>query len=156
MEANVADGKYGKLVMSEPWGMPNPANTDPNQPRYIGVNQQGMAEGWDEPFTQVLRPVYKPFLMIAQPHSHNVAEYLYFIGGNPMDFEDFGAEIEFTIGQGADAEVYTITKTTWIYLPANLPHCPLEFKRVDKPIMFGHIMFAPGFASTTTFDPDKA
>lgn len=108
-----------------------------------------------EPFTQVLRPVYKPFLMIKEPHSHNCAEYLYFIGGNPMDFRDFGAEIEFVVGTGDEAETYIINSTTWVYLPANLPHCPLNFKRVDKPIMFGHIMFAPGFASTTNFDPNK-
>jgi len=35
-----------------------------------------------------------------------------------------------------------------VYVPGNLPHCPLNFKRVDKPIMFGHIMFAPTFDST--------
>lgn len=151
----MAGMKYEKLLMREPWGMVTKANEDPNQPVYVGINQQGMAEGWDEPFTQVLRPVYKPFLMIPQPHSHNTAEYLYFIGGNPMDFTDFGAEVEFVIGEGDDAETYTINSTTWIYVPASLTHCPLNFKRVDKPIMFGHIMFAPGFASTTSFDPDK-
>jgi hypothetical protein len=42
-----------------------------------------------------------------------------------------------------------------VYIPKGLPHCPLEFKRVDRPIMFGHVMFAPGFASTTSFDPDQ-
>ncbi|NLE10689.1 MAG: hypothetical protein GX630_04210 [Actinobacteria bacterium] len=151
----MADNKYEKLIQRQPWGVPNPANPDPDAPVYIGVNQKGMVEGWDEPFTQVLRPIYKPFRMIKEPHAHDCAEYLYFIGGNPMDFTDFGAEVELTIGLGDDAEVYTINSTTWVYLPANLPHCPLDFKRVDKPIMFGHIMFAPGFATTTGFDPDK-
>ena len=83
--------------------------------------------------------------MIPKPHSHNCAEFLYFIGGNPMDFADFGAEIEFVMGEGDDAETHTITSTTWIYIPKDLPHAPLDFKRVDRPIMFGHIMFAPGF-----------
>lgn len=151
----MAGGKYEKYFLREPWGIVTKANQDPDQPVYVGINQEGLAEGWDEPFTQVLRPVYEPFLMIKEPHSHSCAEYLYFIGGNPMYFGDFGAEIEFVVGAGDDAETYIINSTTWVYLPANLPHCPLNFKRVDRPIMFGHIMFAPGFASTTDFDPNK-
>ena len=65
-----------------------------------------------------------------------------------MNFKEFGAEVEFTIGEGADAEVHVITATTWVCIPPNLLHCPLNFKRVDKPIMFGHIMVAPTFDST--------
>jgi len=151
----VAGKKYDKLFLREPWGVLNRANPDPDQPVYIGVNQQGMAEGWDEPFTQVLRPIYRPYLMIPEPHRHNCAEFLYFIGGNPMDFRDFGAEVEFVIGEGEDAETYVIDRTTWVYIPKGLSHCPLNFRRVDRPIMFGHVMFAPGFAATTDFDPDK-
>jgi len=154
MEASVADSKYNKYVLRRPWGAPSAANTDPDQPVYVGINQETPAPGWDEPFTQVLRPVYKPSLMIPKPHAHNCAEYLYFIGGNPMDLSDFGAEIEFTIGEGDDAETFVIDSTTWVYIPKYLPHCPLNFKRVDRPVMFGHIMFAPGYASTK-LDPDK-
>ena len=77
-----------------------------------------------------------------------VAEILYFIGGDPMNFKEFGAEVEFTMGEGDNAETHIITSTTWVYVPSNVLHCPLNFKRVDKPIMFGHIMFAPTFAST--------
>ena len=63
-----------------------------------------------------------------------------------MNFEEFGAEVELTMGE--EREVHVITTTTWVYIPAKLLHCPLNFKRVDKPIMFGHIMFAPTFEST--------
>jgi hypothetical protein len=52
------------------------------------------------------------------------------------------------MGEGKDAETHIIKHTTWVYVPPNLLHCPLNFKRVDKPIMFGHIMFASTFAST--------
>jgi hypothetical protein len=104
--------------------------------------------GWDEPLTQVLRPIYRPFKMIPEGHRHNVAEILYFIGGDPMNFKEFAAEVEFTIGEGKDAETHLIKNTTWVYVPGIVLHCPLDFKRVDKPIMFGHIMFAPSFDST--------
>jgi hypothetical protein len=144
----VAKTKYDKYFLREPWGKPHIANPDPNAPVYIGIGQGAPVKGWDEPLSQVLRPIYQPFMMIPKPHVHSVAEILYFIGGNPMNFKDFGAEVELTMGEGADAEVYTINSTTWVYVPRNLPHCPLNFKKVDKPIMFGHIMFAETFEST--------
>jgi hypothetical protein len=144
----MADSKYGKYFLKEPWGIANRANPDPDAPVYIGIGQQKPVEGWDESMSQVLRPIYKPYLMIPKAHKHNTAEILYFIGGNPMNFKEFGAEVELTMGEGADEEVHVITKTTWVYLPKNVAHCPLNFKRVDKMIMFGHIMFAPTFEST--------
>lgn len=145
----MTETKYGKYFLKEPWGIIHPG-TDTNAPKYIGLGQEHPVAGWDEPLTQVLRPIFKPYKMIPEPHTHNVAEILYFIGGDPMNFEEFGAEVEFVIGGGDQAETHVITTTTWVYVPANVTHCPLEFKRVDKPIMFGHIMFAPTFNSTMT------
>lgn len=144
----MAESKYAKYVKREPWGIPNKANPDPDAPVYIGLGQQKPVEGWDESISQVLRPIYKAYNMIPKPHVHAYAEILYFIGGNPMNFKDFGAEVEFVMGEGKDAETFIINTTTWVYVPKNLPHCPLSFKRVDRPIMFGHVMFAPTFEST--------
>ena len=145
----MANGKYDKYFLKEPWGIIHPW-ADPDAPVYIGLGQEAPVEGWDEPLTQVLRPIYKPFKMIPEGHRHAIAEILYFIGGDPMNFKEFGAEVEFTMGEGEDAETHIITSTTWVYVPSNLLHCPLNFKRVDKPIMFGHIMFAPTYDSTFT------
>lgn len=139
--------KYGKYLLKEPWGIDHPG-TPPGAPVYIGLGQESPVEGWDEPLTQVLRPIYRAYKMIPAGHSHPVAEILYFIGGDPMNFREFGAEVDFTIGEGKDAETYTITSTTWVYVPAGLVHCPLDFRIVDKPIMFGHIMFSPTYQST--------
>lgn len=142
----MAESKYDKYILEEPWGIIHPG-TPPDAPVYIGIGQHEPVKGWDEPLTQVLRPIYRAFKFIPAPHQHKVAEILYFIGGDPMNFKEFGAEVKFTIGEGADAKEYIITKTTWVYVPSMVPHCPLEFTRVDKPIMFGHIMFAPSFDS---------
>ena len=139
--------KYGKYFLREPWGIDRPG-TPPDAPLYIGIGQEAPVAGWDEPLTQVLRPIYRAYKMIPEGHRHNVAEILYFIGGNPMNFKEFGAEVEFVMGEGDEAETHIITTTTWVYVPANVMHCPLEFKKVDKPIMFGHIMFAPFYNST--------
>jgi hypothetical protein len=143
----VADTKYGKYFLREPWGIIHPG-TPADAPVYIGLGQEKPIDGWDEPLVQVLRPIYRAYRMIPEPHKHNVAEILYFIGGDPMNFKEFGAEVEFVMGEGDDTETHVITSTTWVYVPANVAHCPLDFKRVDKPIMFGHIMFAPTFNST--------
>ena len=142
----MAEGKYGKYFLKEPWGIIHPG-TPPDAPVYIGIGQHERVKDWDEPLVQVLRPIYRPFFMIQQAHQHAVPEILYFIGGDPMNFKEFGAEVEFTIGEGKDAETHVIRNTTWVYVPGNVPHCPLNFKRVDKPIMFGHIMFAESFDS---------
>jgi hypothetical protein len=143
----MAETKYGKYFLKEPWGVVHPGSP-PDAPVYIGIGQKAPVEGWDEPLTQVLRPIYRAFKMIPEGHRHNVAEILYFIGGDPMNFKEFGAEVEFTMGEGEEAETHIITTTTWVYVPKNVLHCPLEFKRVDKPIMFGHILVAPTFDST--------
>jgi hypothetical protein len=141
----MTETKYGKYFLKEPWGIIHPGS-DPQAPVYIGIGQEEPVKGWDEPLTQVLRPIYRPFKMIPEGHRHSCAEILYFIGGDPMNFKEFGAEVELAMGE--EEEIHLITTTTWVYIPGGLLHCPLNFKKVDKPIMFGHIMFAPTFQST--------
>jgi hypothetical protein len=79
----MASKKYGKYFLKEPWGIIHPG-TDPKAPVYIGLGQETPVKGWDEPLTQVLRPIYHAYKMIPEPHVHNCAEILYFIGGDPM------------------------------------------------------------------------
>ena len=145
-EIEMTDTKYGKYFLREPWGLPGKGNPDPNAPVYIGIGQEVAVKDWDEPITQVLRPIYKPMVMIPNGHRHNCAEILYFIGGNPMNFKDFGAEVELVMGE--EGEKHLITTTTWVFVPKNVFHCPLNFKRVDRPIMFGHIMFTPTYEAS--------
>jgi hypothetical protein len=150
-EIEMAKTKYGKYFLREPWGIPGKVNPDPNAPVYIGIGQEVPVKDWDEPITQVLRPIYRPMVMIPKGHRHNCAEILYFIGGNPMNFKDFGAEVELMMGE--EAEKHIITTTTWVFVPKNVFHCPLNFKSVDRPIMFGHIMFTPTYESSGTAIP---
>jgi hypothetical protein len=66
------------------------------------------------------------------PHSHDFAEMLCFIGGNPRDITDFGAEIDFTLG----GEKHVINTPAVVSIPKGLIHCPIVFKKVEKPIIF--------------------
>jgi hypothetical protein len=74
----------------------------------------------------------KPFVMIEDSHKHNFDQYLFFIGGDPNNFIDFDAEIELTL----DGKVHSITYTSYVYIPKGLMHCPLNIKRVTKPLVF--------------------
>ena len=66
--------------------------------------------------------------------------------GDPMNFKEFGAEVELAMGE--EKEAHLITSNTLVYIPKNVPYCPLNFRRVDKPIMSGHIMPEPTYRST--------
>jgi len=46
----------------------------------------------------------------------------------------FGAEIELYLGE--ELEKHVITCSTVVYVPKDLPHCPLNFKVIEQPIVF--------------------
>lgn len=72
------------------------------------------------------------------PHIHHARdEYLWFIGSNLLDPFDFDAEIELSLGWDPDdMEVIKITEPTVVRVPQNMWHCPINFKRIDKPVAF--------------------
>ena len=150
----MTEKKYEKYFLREPFGkvmrggpgVKVPPGTPVEKPYWIGIGQEE-PEKWGFPLSMVLRPLWQTppqYKDGGPPHLHHVAEILFFIGGNPMDFKEFGAEVEFTI----DGEKYFINETTFVYVPPEVPHCPLLFKNFVKPIMFGHIMFTDMYEST--------
>jgi hypothetical protein len=76
----------------------------------------------------------KPFFLDRTPHYHPVDEYLIFLGGNFPNLFDFDAEISLFIGE--EMEEFTITEPTIVRIPAGVQHCPLNFKRIDRPVFF--------------------
>ncbi len=145
----MTEKKYEKYFLKEPWGV-SIHEPGPDEPLYIGLGQFSPVENWDESISQVLRPIYKPCVILDKKHQHSCAEFLYFIGGDPMNFKEFGAEAKLSMGE--EEEKYLINTTTWVYIPAGVLHCPLEFTVVDKPIMFGHVMFASSWESSVIGD----
>lgn len=73
-----------------------------------------------------------------EPHFHQgVDEYIFFMGADPMNIFDFDCEIEFFIGDDPDhMESRIITKPTVVRLPPNVWHCPIKFRKVNKPLIF--------------------
>jgi len=70
------------------------------------------------------------------PNFHSEEEYLCFVGYDMVDpWGSFDAEIEFWIGtEMTKMEQHIITEPTIIRIPPYMWHCPLEFRKVNKPV----------------------
>jgi hypothetical protein len=84
-----------------------------------------------------MTPIANAHMMEEKQHSHDYNDYMAFLGGDPLNFKEFDAEIELTLGE--EREKYIITEPTVVYIPKGLMHCPLNFKRVTKPVLYLHI-----------------
>jgi hypothetical protein len=73
------------------------------------------------------------------PHKHPYAEVLGYFGTDPYNTLDLGGEMELSMGE--EMEVHSFTQSTIIYLPANLLHGPLKYKKIKRPFIF--IMMVP-------------
>lgn len=132
--------KYEKLVFS---GFKEEANlpsvTSP-QAYFRGAEQipgAGINMGW--------QLFIKPFLLEKEPHTHNVDEYLVFLGHDPADFfKSFDAQIGLCLGD--ELEKYVIDKPTIVFIPSGLSHNPCEFKVLNKPVLFTALLQQPVFS----------
>ena len=146
-ETAKADSKYGKLVFEFPEernevvaeGDPVDFVVSP-QAYFRGASQIPGAE-----FNQSYQIFVKPFFLDRVQHRHDKDEYLIFLGASFPNVFDFDAKIEFTLGKDEDCETYIITKPTIIRVPAGVYHCPLNFKEVNKPVLFLATLLTPMF-----------
>lgn len=76
--------------------------------------------------------------MIKDTHKHDFNQLLCFMNGDMLNIRDFGGEVELSLGE--EGEKHIINTTTIVNIPAGLPHCPLNFKKIDRPIIFPEIM----------------
>jgi len=86
------------------------------------------------------------------PHAHKFPEMLCFIGGNPEDITDFGAEIEFTLG----GEKHLIKESAVVSIPGGVKHCPIVFTKVTRPLVFLEISLTRIWKSGRRPPPKKA
>jgi len=88
--------------------------------------------------------IIKPTFMEKAPHTHDVDEYFAILGAQLPDvFSSFDAEVELWLGP--EREKHIITQPTFVFIPKGFLHCPLNFKRVTKPLMFQAIHLGPRF-----------
>ena len=138
----MASKKYAKYLFTDFKEDANLPAVDGPQAYFRGARQipgANMNMGW--------QLFVRPMLLEKAPHTHDADEYLIFLGGQPPDlFGSFDAEIDFWIGK--ELEKYVITKPTIIFVPKGLPHTPLDFRKIVKPVLFSAILLTPKFTKT--------
>ena len=85
------------------------------------------------------------------PTIHTEEELLCWVGYDMVDpWGSFDAEIEFWIGEDRNKmQQYIITEPTIVRVPAYMWHCPLEYRRVGKPVYFQLIIQNGKFGTYT-------
>jgi len=73
----------------------------------------------------------KPVEMIPA-HSHDFDEVLVFAGTMKDKPRELGGEIELWL----EDEKYIITKSTMVYIPKGVKHCPVIVRKIESPIAF--------------------
>jgi mannose-6-phosphate isomerase-like protein (cupin superfamily) len=140
---------YDKYIMREPLavGRYSPILHVCGEKHRFGSGECPGSKFSDFPAEQTLMYITEPFLMNTPTHAHDYDQLLYILGGNPANFYDFDAEIEITLGE--KSKIYLVNETSIVFIPKGMMHCPINFKRVDKPFIFGHLCFAPTYTRSS-------
>jgi hypothetical protein len=80
---------------------------------------------WSSPQGLIEEPI-----SVAEPHKHDYDEVLAMFGTDLDKPYELNGEVEFWLGD----EKHIITKSCIIFIPKGLTHCPLIYRRIDKPI----------------------
>ncbi|MBR3242059.1 MAG: hypothetical protein IKF90_05075 [Parasporobacterium sp.] len=137
------DGKYGYLFVQDLSGGPPDRVSEEALAAYRNFGERQLwIDGncvpgafqmntcfWLKPNAEMIKS--RPESQVAQPHSHPYPEILGFVGTDPENPLELGGTVEFWI----DGECHHLTKSTMVFIPPNLPHCPLmTLEQGDKPI----------------------
>jgi mannose-6-phosphate isomerase-like protein (cupin superfamily) len=143
----MAETKYGKYIITEPksniattdWGKEETASERMNRIFYL--DDEVIKGAFYVECAWFVRASHEP---APEPHTHDFDEVLAFLGTNPDKPYDLGGEIEVWL----DDEKHVLTKSCLVFIPKGLRHCPLVFRRVDRPIFH----FATGSGGMYTGD----
>jgi len=138
----MAESKYRKYVIKEPKFITEMAHHDFKPSEVSGFTFPGEVYIDGEILKEAnqwldicwIWEVPNPQTMVGA-HSHPFDEIVLLISSNPKDLRDLGGEVEMWMGEGEEAEKFMIDTTTLIYVPKGLVHCPLTFKKVERPIL---------------------
>src|SRR5512136_551452 len=86
-------------------------------------------------------------------HSHDFHELICFLGGNPENIDDLGAEISICLGE--EMEEHIINSATVISIPPGLKHCPLKVIKYTKPFIFLEISTTKGYSQAPAAPADN-
>jgi hypothetical protein len=76
------------------------------------------------------------------PHKHYVNENIFLTNIDPTKAE-LGGEVEFWMGDGEEAEKYSITEKTLITIPADTYHLPMVVGKLESPMIMMQVTDIP-------------
>jgi hypothetical protein len=140
----MVENKYGKYFIKDP--------IVPGKfcDRLVFFSRQHPAVG-EKDFSVLLNCITEPFLMVNEPHAHDFDQFLHFYGADLMHVKNFDAVVEISLGE--EGEKHVITGPTVLYIPKNTIHCPLNFKVVNKPVIFMNVALTPQYIKSETGTP---
>lgn len=135
------NGKYGKYIFTEPKG----DKRTEKEHDVPFLEFEGIKYWKDLAFGISVMPVLSPWLIENKIMKHDFDQILCFLGTDPSNINDFQAEVELCLGE--EAEKHIINKSTAVYVPKGLAHCPLNFKIIRKPVVFIDITLTSEYTS---------
>ena len=79
-------------------------------------------------------------------HVHPYDEVLVFVGHNPKDLKDLGAELQ--VAMGKEQQILTFDKPSYVVVPGGIVHCPLITNKVTRPFSHFHIALGGEYKCT--------
>jgi len=132
----MAKDKYGKYFFK------NPIVPGKFCDRLVFFSKQH-PEAREKNYSVLWNCITEPFFMVKEAHAHNFDQFLHFYGANSMDIKEFDAVIEISLGE--EEEKHIITGPTVLHIPKGMIHCPLNFKVVNKPVIFMNVALTPEY-----------
>jgi hypothetical protein len=96
-------------------------------------------------FSLRIHYITEPGILVKEPHAHDFEQFYFFLGADFSDVREFRAEVEFSLGE--EVEKHVITVPTTVHVPIGMVHGPLEFKNVEKPIIFIDTLLSAQYAT---------
>jgi hypothetical protein len=103
------------------------------EPGYFGTSISAIHNEYRSGTTLGYHCIY-PGYSAPITHSHNHHELLCFLGGDPENVKDLGAEVCVCLGDEQEEQVFNTA--TIVSIPPNLKHCPVTVTNVTKPLVF--------------------
>jgi hypothetical protein len=135
----MAESKYGKYLLKDTGGKNSALGTSAVMPAAL----EGIRDWAGVQHRINWKYISEPVLLVDKPHSHDFDEFLCFLGCDPVNPQNFGAEIELSMGPEGEKQV--INAGSVICIPRGLVHGPLNFTKIGKPILFCNVYLAPEY-----------
>lgn len=76
-----------------------------------------------------------PLGLSTEPHVHDHDEVIYFLGSDPKDVGNLGAEVNFKIGPKGEEEDHIFSAATAVVIPRGVWHCPMFTLKFERPFL---------------------